>query len=306
MKILLLVFSGTGNTALCARFLSEEFVKNGHEVKQIHYRHDSQMPESVDEYDMVGIGYPIHAFNIPKTFYRFLKTMPEAEHKPLFIFKVSGEPFALNNASSASIVGKLKRKGYVICGEKHFLMPYNIIFRYKDPLAKQMRLYLPALCKAFVMELLEGDAEKIKYRLYQRTISFLLRIEYIAPNVNGPLVHARKNCTHCKTCLNACPMGAIYLNKKGKIKVKGSKCVLCMRCVYHCPENALAFGLFAPWQVNGAYPYASLLKDPSIEPEYVNKKTKGYFRLFNKYFDKQKALLERLDIPNPVEDYLSK
>lgn len=306
MKILLLSFSGTGNTNLCASFLSESFLSKGHEVKQLSYTHEREIPPDIPSYDLIGIGYPIHAFNVPKTFFRFLKKLPPVKKKKFFIFKVSGEPFAVNNASSAKLVSILSKKGYELVGEKHFLMPYNIIFRYKDSIAKQMRLYLPALCEAYVRELLEGNAEKIRYRFYQRIISFLFRIEYIAPNINGPLVHQRKNCTHCLACLKSCPMGAIYQNKKGKIRVHGSKCVLCMRCTYNCPENALSFGLFVPWQVNGPYRYRALLEDKTVEPEYIHHQTKGYFRNFNKYFDRQKALLERLGIENPIAAYRAK
>ena len=306
MKILLLYFSGTGNTTLCARFLADSFKSHGHEVSEFNYRKDEEFPLDFSSYDMIGIGYPIHAFNIPKTFFRFLKKLPKVEKMPLFIFKVSGEPFALNNASSAKIVHVLQKKGYFLAGEKHFLMPYNIMFRYRDSIAKQMRIYLPLLCDVFVQDLLDEKAEKIKYRVWQRIVSFLLRIEYIAPNINGPFCHSKKNCTHCMKCLKACPMGAIYQNKKGKMKVHGSKCVLCMRCVYHCPENAWAFGMFIPWQVNGAYPYEKMLEDRDIAPEYINHQTKGYFKLFNKYFDKQKALLKEHGIENPIESYLDK
>ena len=168
-----------------------------------------------------------------------------------------------------------------------------------------MYLYLDTLTKLYVKEILNKDYENIKYGLFSRIISFLLRVEYIAPNINGPLCYMNKKCTNCKLCLNACPMGAIYINKKGKLKIKGSKCVMCMRCTYNCPTNAIQFGIMNPWKVNGKYPYKELVKNKEIAPEYINHQTKGYFKKFNKYFDTQKRLLEKYNISNPISDYLA-
>ena len=259
----------------------------------------------VSAYDLIGIGYPIHAFNAPKTFVKTVKSLPKA-NKDYFFFKVSGEPFAINNSSSVTLARILRRKGYKKVGEKHFLMPYNIIFRYKDEIAKQMVLYLPALCKAFVDDLLENKAETIKYGFFSRLATFFFKIEWIAPFVNAPLVHFNKRCVKCNKCLNDCPEQAIYLNKKGKFRIHATKCAMCMRCTLHCPTNAIAFGIMNPWKVNGDFGYARLLKDEAVNPDYINHQTKGYFRKFNKYLDKQKAMLEQHGIENPVEAYLAK
>ena len=110
MKILLLYFSGTGNTAKCAKAIGTSFVSHGHEVSYYEYRSDQPFSYDIEEFDMLGFGYPIHAFNIPEAFYRFWKTLPNAD-KPYFIFKVSGEPFHLNDASSYHGVKVLKKKG---------------------------------------------------------------------------------------------------------------------------------------------------------------------------------------------------
>lgn len=301
MKILLFYFTGTGNTRLCASFLADEFKSKGHDVDLCEGK---EIPD-IDGYDLLGIGYPIHAFNAPKPFLKAVKALPKAS-KDYFIFKVSGEPFAINNSSSATLARILRRKGYRKVGEKHFLMPYNIIFRYKDEIAKQMALYLPALCKAYVEDLLEGKAESTKYGFFSRLATFFFKIEYLAPPLNAPFVRFGKRCVKCGQCLRDCPEQAIYLNKKGKYKIHPSKCAMCMRCTLFCPQNAIVFGFMNPWKVNGDFRYGKLLEDESVNPDYINESTKGYFRKFNKYFKKQKALLEAHGIQNPVDAYLDK
>ena len=49
-----------------------------------------------------------------------------------------------------------------------------------------------------------------------------------------------------------------------------------------------------------------IVDNKDISPEYINHNTKGYFKKFNKYFDTQKQLLEKYNIPNPIDNYFSK
>ena len=305
MKILLIAFSGSGNTFLCGDFLKKYFVELGHECDFYKIRKDEPLTYDISKYDLIGFGYPIHAFNTPQAFNNFIKKLPKLqEKKNYFIFKVSGEPFALNNASSYHFAKKLKRRNFVRVGEKHFIMPYNIMFRYKDSLAKQMYLYLDSLCKAYVLELVNNEGELIKYSVPYVILSFLLRIEWIAPKLNAPFVRIKKDkCIDCHKCIHDCPCSSIYINKKGNIRIKTS-CTMCMKCAMNCPSDAIIYGFMNPWKVNGPYDYSAIVANKDIEPEFVNKDTKGYFKKFNKYFNRQKALLEKYQIPNPIEEYL--
>ena len=308
MKVLLIEFSGTGHTTLCGNYIAEAFIDLGHEVDHFTYKADKEIKPDYDSYDLIGFGYPIHAFNVPEAFNRFIKNIPNLkEKKKYFIYKVSGEPFHLNDASSYHIYKKLKKKGFELYAEKHFLMPYNIMFRYRDSIAKQMYLYLKPLSKAFVLEMINDEPERIKYRFGHKVLSFFLRIEWIAPKLNSPFIHINtKKCVNCKKCINDCPTNAVFINKNGKIRVKASRCAMCMKCAMYCPTNAITYGFMNPWKVNKPYPFKSLVDNKEVSPEFINHETKGYFKNFNKYFDAQKALLEKYNIPNPVTDYLSK
>ncbi len=302
MKILLITFTGTFNTYLCAENIKKHFIKHGHEVDHYVYSSKESFKYQVNKYDLIGFGYPIHAFNTPKTFIKFIKTLPKVKGIKYFIYKVSGEPFKLNNASSALLVRKLKRKGYIKIAEKHFLMPYNIIFRYKDELMKQMYLYLDPLTKLYVNEIEVKEFENIEYSFFHRFISFIFRIEYLAPNINALFVRVKKKCINCNECIKNCPTEALYRNKDNKIRIKGSKCALCMRCTLNCPVDAFRFGFLNLWKVNGKFNYPSLIKNKDINPNFINHNTKGYFYKFNNYFDTQKALLKEFNIKDPLED----
>lgn len=306
MKILLIDFSGTGNTTLCGDYIGEAFKQEGHSIVHYSYKNGVVLV-NFEEYDLIGFGYPIHAFNVPEAFNRYIKRLPKVNNKKYFIYKVSGEPFHLNDASSYHIYKKLKKKGFILYAEKHFLMPYNIMFRYRDSIAKQMYLYLEPLTKAFVLEMLNDEPERIKYKFRHKVLSFFLRIEWIAPKLNSPFIHVKKKkCVNCHKCLSDCPTNAIFINKKGTIRFKASRCAMCMKCAMYCPTNAITYGFMNPWKVNQPYPYEKLKNNQEIAPEFINHQTKGYFKKFNKYFDAQKELLVKYNIPNPIESYLSK
>ena len=74
-----------------------------------------------------------------------------------------------------------------------------------------------------------------------------------------------------------------------------------MRCSLNCPVNALHMGIFQPWAVTGGFHYKELEKDTSNPGTYVNYKTKGYFKLFRKYYLKQNDLLTKYGLEIPVQ-----
>jgi flavodoxin len=70
-RILLIVFSGTGNTLLVAGMIRDEFLKAGCavDIRDIT-GHDEADTADTAAYDLIGLGYPIYAFNTPGAFLR--------------------------------------------------------------------------------------------------------------------------------------------------------------------------------------------------------------------------------------------
>lgn len=298
-KAILYYFTGTGNTGLCANYIKKYLNESDIQTDSFEVDYKNTEAPNPNDYDIIGMGYPIHAFNVPQVFNYFIKKLPKVDDKLLFFFKVSGEPFSFNNASSYHIYRKLKKKGYKLINEKHFLMPYNIIFKYPDNLQKQMYLYLEPLAHAYAIQISKEEDHHIKYHLPSKILSFLFRVEWVAPKVNALFFHSKKKkCTMCMKCVNSCPTNSLYI-KKDKIKTHTS-CALCMRCSLNCPNNAINMGILNLWVVNGGFHYKKLVENNEIHGDHVTYNTRGYFRKFRKYFLKQNEMLREYNIDIPV------
>ncbi len=117
MKILLCYFSGTGNT--------ERVVKRYAETFTTEYNDDVTLVKiedgfnlDINAFDLVGIGYPVHAFNAPSIVLDFCKSLPAASKNiRAFIVNTSGEPLKLNNISSLRTAKLLRQRNLFVTNE---------------------------------------------------------------------------------------------------------------------------------------------------------------------------------------------
>ena len=306
MKIILYVFSGTGNT-LAVAGLYKKYLENmdGESTVDIYSvsakSGDAPSPEG---YDLVGVGYPIHAFCAPEPIIKLCKSLPKTENKRAFIFKSSGEGLHINDCSSQKLIKIITKKGYNVELERHIVMPYNMIYRHKDEMARHMWIYAHALVDLNCRELLEGKKEKVK-KTFLKTmwVAPIGCIERGFAHLHGPVFKVnKKKCVNCGKCQKVCPMDNISL-KDGKYKF-GNKCVLCMGCAFNCPKDAVKVGVFGAWKVNGSYRLNELQKDESLPFPYIPNHAKGIYKLYKKYYREcdKKLAAANIDVNNYVFD----
>lgn len=295
MRIGIYYFSGTGNTAYVAKKIASSFWNQGAEVTLYPIGSKEEIPDP-SSFDALGFGYPIHAFNAPETMIRFVKGLPApSSSKRAFIFKVSGEPYSPNKASSHLLSSILKKKGIEVSYERHFLMPYNILFRYPDEVVKEMLLSVEPYAALLVDSFLSGKENPPSFPPDKVAFSFLLRIEWLAPKVNRPFFRVKeKRCIRCGLCVNHCPQHALRMDEEGKIHM-GKGCALCMNCADHCPKDAIRFGIFNGWKVSPFYDYPKIMGDPSIASDTIRKGRKDYYRHFRKYYQKEDELTQKME-----------
>ena len=284
MKVVICYFSGTGNTRKVVQKYRECLTANGDsvEVYAMEQLLCNDMPEeflnTLNSADLLGIGYPVHAFNAPSIVLKFVKSLPKkAEKTRAFVVSTSGEPLKLNNISSLKTKKLLKRRNYVVTNEYRYCMPYNIMFRHTDTMAYRMWDVAQKVIPLDVEELLEGKQHLPKQVFCGSFIAWVMRCEHWGGRLNGRHYKVDEKCVHCQKCVNICPTKNITV-KDGKLKF-GKKCLMCMRCVQLCPKDAIRMGWFNGWKVNGAYTF--------VEPQepQEQKYNKMLTRSYNKYFE---------------------
>jgi ferredoxin/flavodoxin len=295
-KAVIYIFTGTGNTRCAAEQIANALA--GHDIVATVW--EARFPFSAapdpNDFDVAVFGYPVHAYNTPRFFLQFVKTLPGVENKPVYIFKTSGEPFPMNNVSSRALIHMLRKKGFVPMLEQHMLMPYNIMFRYKDALAKQMYLHTKDMAEVFADRITAGTTQKFHNNPFAVFLMYLFRLQWFGAFLNGPLIHVKKSlCTGCGLCVKICP--ARNARMRGSYPRFGARCTMCMGCAYLCPKDAVRPGLLSAWRVNGPYHYGKLAEDDSIPVKFIDEKTKGYFRLFRPYYERTYAEINAAHAP---------
>ena len=300
MNCIIYVFSGTGNT----RLVAEEYASFLGSETHIYDISASSIPlPAPDGYDLVGVGYPVHAFNTPEIVERAVSGLMPDERKKLFIFHTGGEGLHFNDTSSNRIRKILSRR-FDILSERHYVMPYNMIFRHSDAMAKHMLSYMHRLVPIHVSSLLSGRREKERHRPLSSMISAILRIEWIYARLQGPWMKAGSSCTGCGLCARKCPMGNIDMVNGHP--VFGMNCSLCVRCSFSCPADAISIGMLNGWKVNGPYGLGSIMADSSIpdtipigELPLLYRK---YYREADKAIRDMETGMNRLDPPGSRKD----
>jgi flavodoxin/NAD-dependent dihydropyrimidine dehydrogenase PreA subunit len=280
-------FSGTGNTKMIAELLAMELNRNGSAVDVIAIDElmKTNKTAEVEKYDIIGLGFPVHAFNAPRIFFEFIELLRDGKKKKTFIFKSSGDPF-MQGGSTALVRKELQKKGYNVIYERMFVMPANVLVRYQNQLIKQ--IYITAMKRAKIMaaEILSETTKLQKNTFFSTLLTTAFSsMENFGARFFGKNLYVSGSCNLCGICINNCPTHNITKQKE-RIRFH-SKCTFCMRCIYRCPVNAISprflkFLVISPW-----YEIQTIVDNPTIKNVYISSKTKGFFRHFNSYFSEQ-------------------
>lgn len=280
----MIYYTGTYNTRFLTEQIENLLVKRGHLVKKVEINCLTPICNTED-FDYIGFSYPIYGFNSPKPFNRYVKKLKFSKGQKYFIYKNSGETFAMNNASSRVLIRKMKRNKTTFCGEYHFVMPYNIHFHYEREFVREILQKDAKLAEVMIYNLENNIIKRIKSNFIYNLASFFVSIQKVGGNVNSFLYSVKKDkCVMCKKCVESCPQKNIYI-KNGKIKFH-HHCDMCMRCSFFCPTDAIRIGFLDwwGWRVNGEYKFEEILKDETPIKPYITEDSKGFYKCFIKTF----------------------
>ena len=283
MRALLLYYTGTFNTRYITNIIEKRLVLAGFRVDKLEIDGFTK-PISLANYDLIGLGYPIYAFNTPKIFIKYLKALKFNNSAKYFIYKNSGETYAANNSSSWQIKHILKKNKCILKNEHHFVMPYNIHFRFEDNCIKEMLHYDDKLADILVYEITHDIEKVIKSNWVYNFNSWLFLIQRFGAKINHSFYTVNYDrCIHCNLCVNTCPTKNIEVKPDGKLRFKND-CQMCMRCSLNCPKDAIKIGLLEMWHVNKPYNFKKILNDEKLDGHFIHDDQKGFFKCYVKTY----------------------
>ena len=275
MNAVFVCFTGTGNTLMVCEAVAEAFRAMGNDARVELLRADRGTPD-ISGADRLIVAFPVHGFNAPAPVLAFLKGLPSVREGTAYLLRTSGEPLALNDASVLAPARILRKKGYRVAGDFHYVMPYNIIFRHSDGMASRMWRAVVRRAGADAACIGAGEGTLPAVGLSARAASLVCRVEHPAARLIGRGFRVTDDCIGCGLCVRSCPQGNIRM--EGGRPVFGGNCVICMACSFGCPKDAVRIGLLNGWRVNGGYTFDA---PPASDGEVCAYCRRSYLRYYH-------------------------
>ena len=254
MRLLILYFSGTGNTDYVAHYLAHRLDLGQVDVdlRSIEW----QPPEQVAGFDLLALGFPVYAGDSPGLVQAYLDRLPAGENRGAFVFCTKG-------AYAASAVRlnlqRLAMQGYVPLLGDDVIMPgtdglamisknsqmarkalQKDYDQLKDAnrLLEQMNSVVAQLADGCPIETLQMlIPPRLKTTLSDRLWAVLYRATEKWARAR---LHADDRCEACGLCARICPVGNVTV-RDGKAQFE-DRCILCLRCLHACPQEAIQIG----------------------------------------------------------------
>lgn len=248
-KVVIIYFSGTGNTRFVMDALSYYLKKYDIEMNMIKAEESIQSLTSIVSYDMIGFAFPVYGHDYPhEIFDPVLNAIQDVDKKKAFIVSTSWKTpgMAMNHFAST-----IHKKGFDIVLKEHFLCPSNGWICLSDPESKKVKdMYFEHNLFGHANEVakkINDIYESKNYQSYRFNFSspkekFLTKLSTnIENNLWTDFKINNEKCIKCYKCYKGCPMHNIKIVNT-EVQFKSDACARCQRCMCLCPVDAITLG----------------------------------------------------------------
>ena len=243
MKIFIIFFSATGNTAKMVELIKEQLQQFGAsvDVKDITSHEDRQPSLDLTSYQAVIFGFPIHANRAPRIIREWLNTLDGRNKLCSTFFTYGGFNVHPTHYSTRQI---LDSRGFDLVSSAEFLGKHTfnlsgwkaMVDRPNKSDFEVAKEYAEKTFKRFTGEDSGRPAEFEKTNKSEKELDELEKIRFLL--VSQFPSRLGENCSLCMDCETLCPTGAMNA-LEGEVRDK-EICIACLRCIDICPEDALS------------------------------------------------------------------
>jgi len=236
--MLILYFSGTGNTAYLALQFGARM-----DAKCLSIEANADFSASIQAQDIIAFCYPIYGSRPPRNMREFAARYADAlSGKRVILFATQ---VLFSGDGGRSLLDSLPADHVEVLYAEHFNMPNNVSNLW--PLYRQNSRSRMEGYRARAMDKLDmvctdirvGQVKKRGFSLFSRFLGKLQGVPWLklGEGIMGRHLKIHKNCTNCSLCVTICPTQNLE-NRDGKI-VSQNQCIVCYRCVNRCPARAI-------------------------------------------------------------------
>lgn len=254
MKILILYFSGTGNTYFIADKIRNELSKKNYDVNLSSV--EKFQPVDIEKFDTLILGYPIYALDMPLFLQEYINKLTIPRTKTVILFSTMG----FYGANASRKIGlRLVKAGMIPLHFEEIKMPGSdaLMFMKKESehvlkikstnfdesvnINRAVNNIVSVIDNLFIHNEVKERIKLPHIKLGGLIVDGLMNIIYkFVEKKLKQKFWVNNKCIKCHLCENICPSHNIVVKDEKVVFL--DKCFLCMRCINQCPTEAIQIG----------------------------------------------------------------
>ena len=269
MRVIVVFFSPTGNTAQIAYIIEKTLLNQNIEVEMVDITIYSERQKVIEfrSVDLIFFGFPIHVQRVPQVIRDWIQTI-DGCGKPCSVFFTYGG--VTTGIAHFDTKKRLEQQNFIVVSTAEFLGEHTFNLGGWELLVNHPNEQDFLIAQEYIIKTLEKlkspNPQKLQFEEPTITERQLNRLDKVPIRGVIPPTRNGKDCSMCMKCENQCPTNAMDAIKGF---ANGEICIRCLRCVKICPDNIL--------EINDMRPAFSVIAKTDNTNESLSQKTSQFY-----------------------------